>query len=199
MGKEKEAIKSYKIIIKKYPDTSIAGDAYFSLGDYYFANNRYMNAKIYFKKASEFKESKRYGWTLYKLGWCHFNLGDHKKSLDLWKNTVIFATIDDASAKSLKDEALRDMVFAFAELRQIEPAIKFYRKYGGQKYIPRMLFVLGQTYVEQGKIADAVTAFERLLELGANSPEAFKAEWEIMSINFLERPTISLKSFFIII
>src|SRR5690606_17727170 len=114
LGKEKEAARIFTQLIQRYPNSSISGDAYASLGDYYFDNNDFRNAQNNYRNATRFKRSKRYLWSIFKLGWCSYNLGRYKDALGYWRALVSQARTK--AGEQLKEEALRDMVYAFAEV-----------------------------------------------------------------------------------
>lgn len=183
LGKEKEAARIFSQLIAKFPNSQKAGDAYFSLGDFYFERFDFRNATNNYKNAMRFKQSKSYTWSMFKLGWCYYNLQQYKQALSYWKATVNESTKSKAGLP-LKEEALRDMIYAFAELRQIEPAIAYYKANGGQKYVGRFLNLLAQTFSDQGRYADSVRVLKRFQQeepLDETGPDAQK---EIISLYF---------------
>ena len=70
LGRDKSAARAFTILIKKYPNSKVVGDAYFALGDYYFENNNFRNALRNYRSALKYPRSKRYGWALFKSGCC---------------------------------------------------------------------------------------------------------------------------------
>ena len=52
LGKEAQAARMYTQLIQKYPNSSIAGDAFASLGDFYFDRNDFRNAKTNYTNAT---------------------------------------------------------------------------------------------------------------------------------------------------
>lgn len=184
MGKEKDAARIYTQLIQKYPNSAIAGDAYASLGDYYFDRNDYNNAQTNFGKAMKYKRSKRYLWSVFKLGWCSYNLGDYKKSLVYWKQLVALAKGGgSAGDMQLREEALRDMVYAFAELKLIDEAIAYYRANNGADYIGPFLTLLAQILADQGNYAQAIAVLKRFQNLAPHDPEGPNAQKEIVGLS----------------
>lgn len=185
LGEEKDAARIYNQLIEKYPNSDIAGDAYASLGDFYFDRNDFRNAQKYFGKAKRYKRSKRYLWAIFKLGWCSYNLGNQKEALKYWKSLVSTAKRNrsDNTAQQLKEEALRDMVYAFADLRQIEQAIAYYKANGGTRHIGPFLTLLAQILADQGEFSDSIKVlkrFQAVLPYDEGGPDAQK---EIVSLN----------------
>lgn len=184
LGKTKEAARSFSQLIQKYPNSKSAGDAYFALGDYYFDKQDFRNAKTNYMSSLKYKRSSRYGWALFKLGWCNYNLGAYRQSLSFWKQTVSYSRRGGKGAEVLKDEALRDMVYAFAELGQIEPAIAYFNANGGRSYVGKFLKLLAVTLVDQGKFAKGINAYKRLQTSAPYADEAPEAQSEIISLNY---------------
>ena len=184
LGRESAASREFLRIIKQYPKSSYAGDSYFSLGDYYFDRNDFRTAANYYRSAIKYRRSKRYGWALFKLGWCYYNLGQYGRSLDSWKKTVTHSDKMGGKGLRLKEEAMRDMIFSFAELKKIDEAIRFYKRNGGEQYIAKLLKLLAETFTEQGKFKQSIRAWKRLLSLYPNSEEAFDGQTEIVALNF---------------
>ncbi len=183
LGKEKDAARIYTQLIQKYPNSAISGDAYASLGDFYFDRNDFTNAQTNFGKALKYKRSKRYLWSVFKLGWCAYNLGDYRKSLSYWKQLVSLAKSGTPQDSQLREESLRDMVFAFAELKMIEEAIAYYRANNGAAYIGPFLTLLAQILSDQGNYAQAINVLKRFQQIAPNDPEGPTAQKEIVSLS----------------
>ena len=185
IGNEVKASKEYKTIVKKYPKSAVAGDAYFSLGDFNFEKGRFSTAASYYKKALKYRRSSRYGWALFKLGWSYFNLADYKKALATWKRAVQYGDRqNDMKGNIIKEEALRDMVYAYAELQIVNSAVRYYQRYGGEKYIPALLRLLSTIFSEQGQNKRAISTWKRLISLYPESPESFDAQVEIVGLMY---------------
>ncbi len=186
LGNEKEAARIYTQLIQKYPNSPIAGDAYASLGDYFFDNNDFSNATNNYTKAAKYTRSSRYLWSVFKLGWCSYNLGRYNEALNYWKSLVKIARAkpNEKGATQLRDEALRDMVFAFAELRQVDPAIAYFRANGGQKHIGPLLTLLSQTFADQGQYAAAIATLKRFQKIEPYGPDTPGTQKEIISLNY---------------
>ncbi len=184
LKKEKDAARIFSQLISKYPNSQKAGDAYFALGDFYFDKTDFRNAMNNYKNALKFKQAKSYAWSLFKLGWCSYNLGQYKQAMAYWKQTVSESSSSGKKGLALKDEALRDMVYGFAELRQVEPAIDYYRKNGGEKYIGRFLILLSDTFSDQGQYGEAIKVLKRFQVVEPYDEEAPNTQKEIISLNF---------------
>ncbi len=184
LKREKDGARVFSQLIAKYPNSQKAGDAYFALGDFYFDRTDFRNATNNYKNALKFKQSKSFQWSLFKLAWCSYNLGNPTQALAYWKQTVLEAGKGGKKGLALREESLRDMVYAFAELRQVEPAIVYYRANGGSKYIGRFLLLLSQTFSDQGQYNDAIKVLKRYQQVEPSNPEGPSTQKEIINLNF---------------
>lgn len=183
LGEEKDAARIFNQLIKNFPNSNVTGDAYASLGDYYFDRNDYVNAERNFKKVLRYKRSKRYLWSVFKLGWCSFNLNRYNAALKYWKQVVAVGnSTRRKAAKQLKEEALRDMVYAFAELKQINQAISYYQRNGGKAYIPTFLKLLAQILADQGDYKRAISVLKKLQTVAPYAPDAPEVQKEVISL-----------------
>ena len=152
----------YTQLIQKYPNSSIAGDAFASLGDFYFDRNDFQKCENKLYECYKVKKSKRFLWSQYKLGWCYYNLGSYKGSLNQWKKTVKLAKRKGKDGATILEETLKNMVFAFAEVGQVNQAIAYYRANGGKQYIGPFLTLLAQILSDQGKYKKVCTGTKEI-------------------------------------
>ncbi len=184
LRKEKDSARVFSQLIAKYPNSQKAGDAYYQLGEFYFNRNDFRNATNNYRNALKFRQASTYSWALFRLGWCAYNLGQYQQALAYWKQTVVVASSEGQKGVGLKEEALRDMVFAFAELRLIDPAIAYYRRNGGQKYIGRFLSLLADTFSDQGRYAEAISVLKRFQQVEPYDIEGPSTQKNIIGLYF---------------
>src|SRR5512133_2286562 len=74
-----DALKAYRALIQRFPQSRFVPDAWMAFGEYYFekanASDRVGNLKKAleaYKKAASYQESSVYGYALYKQGWVHY-------------------------------------------------------------------------------------------------------------------------------
>lgn len=184
LGREKEAAQIYTQLIQKYPNSSVAGDAYASLGDFYFDRNDFRNASSNYTRALKYKRSDRYLWSVFKLGWCSYNLGRNSEALKYWKSVVKLARSRGEQGLKLREEAMRDMVYAFAETKDVKGAINYYRSNGGNQYIGTLLTLLAAELADDGNYAEAIKTFRLFQGLLPNDPEAPNAQKELLLLTY---------------
>ncbi|MCX6126058.1 MAG: tetratricopeptide repeat protein, partial [Proteobacteria bacterium] len=185
LGEDKDSARIYSSLIQKFPNSPRAGEAYFQLGDFFFGKQDFRNAINNYKQALRYKTSRGYGWSLFQLGWCFYNLGSYPESLTYWKKTVDVASSNKVKgADQLKEEGLKDMVNAWIEVKQVEDAIAYYRAHGGEKYIGKFLNRLADALVDAGKYGQAVAVYKRYQGLYPNAPDTPEAQKEVVSLFF---------------
>ena len=185
LEREDQAAQVLEQLIKDFPNSPIAGDAYYSLGDHYFDRNEFSLAEKNYKKVIiTYKQSQRYLWSIFKLGWTYYNLNDYRRAITYWKQTISRAKNGDKSALLLRDEALRDIVLAFAELGDIPAAVTYFRANGGIKYVNSFLSLLANTFINQGKFQQAIEVLKRIQTMSPSSPEAPQAQSTLVVLAF---------------
>jgi TolA-binding protein len=165
IGDRKEAIEYFTSLVKKYPDSVWVPDAYVFIGEYYFDENNAFKALLAFQKASAFPNSDMYGYSLYKLGWCQYNVGEYDTAIDTMKSVVAYsmAAATGDSKVQLEDEALKDLVRFFADSGELDEAYEYFNKLGKKNLIRSMLKRLANMYYEQGKFDQCIQTYRRLI------------------------------------
>jgi TolA-binding protein len=165
IGLKKDAVQSYTELIQKHPQSKFVPDAYVQLGEHYFVNNDLAPARAAFEKAASFKLPKLYSFALYKLAWCDYNAGDYQSAIDRFKLVISYSDAQDTGAArdriQLKNEALKDVVLAYAQINSVEPASAYLKEKGGEHgldYVNK----LASTYFEAGKLELAIQVYRGL-------------------------------------
>lgn len=185
LEQEEAAAQVLEKLIKDFPNSPIAGDVYYSLGDHYFNRNQYSRAEKNYKKVIvTYKQSKRYLWSMFKLGWTYYNLNNYRRAITYWKQTISLAKSGNKSALLLRDEALRDIVLAFAEVGDTQAAVSYFRANGGTKYVNSFLQLLANTFIDQGKFQQAIDTLKKIQTISPSSPEAPKAQSTLIILAF---------------
>ena len=185
ISREKDAARILSQLVEDFKGSNIVGEAYASLGDYYFDRNDFRNAQNSYQKAIRYKRSKRYLWSVFKLGWCAYNLGKYQAAMRNWKLLVSKAKHGNKKGKHLGEEALRDLVYVFAELRQVEAAIAYYKANGGRKFIGPFLTLLADTLSDQGAYSQAIKAYKRFQKVVPFDPEGPNIQKEIIGLYYV--------------
>ena len=155
--KPKKALKQFERLTKEYPRSTYLPDAYVNIGEYYFDNNSAMKALAAYKKATEFQTAKTYGYAMYKLAWCFYNVQNYNQAIETMKRVVSHSQAQSQAGAGknnlmLQEDALKDMVRFYADADDMDGAYAYFTQLGRKELILLMLKRLGQTYFEQGKI-----------------------------------------------
>lgn len=173
LNKLPQASATFEKIIKEYPNSNFAGDSYFALGDFYFDRAEFSVALKYYDSATKYQRSKRYGWSLFKKAWCYYNTGKYRKALLTWKKTVQYSRREqNKNTLRLREEALRDMIYAFAELKMLDQAITYYKINGTKENISDTIMTFAAISMSQGKFREAIRAYRKFLVTTPMNPKA---------------------------
>jgi len=179
-----EAMKAYRALIQRFPDSPYVPDAWMAFGEYYFdkANKgdrggNLKKALESYQKAATFQESSVYGYALYKQGWVQYNLGHFSDALDLFRSVVFFgelptSTIPADRKLALVREAKKDYVRTWPHVGSAEAAFEDFRRVGGEAGVRDMLKTLADLYWTDGRDRDAILVYHRLIQEKPVSPDA---------------------------
>ncbi|RJO68933.1 MAG: hypothetical protein C4523_06580 [Myxococcales bacterium] len=166
IGKDAEAVEYYKKLVREFPASQYVPDSWMAIGDYYFSHNNVYDALPAYEEVLKFENSKVFGYAKYKIGWCYFNLGKYRDSIETFKEVVAWSIDQEkqgGSAIELKEEALKDLVMAFAEEGSVDEAERYFLEVGGKQYFRMMLVRLAEIYTNQGKLDDSIVIYRRLI------------------------------------
>jgi len=172
MGKKTDGIKFYWDLIKQFPKSKFAPDAYLALGEHFFNNNEVFKAVQAYQKALGYQDQKIYVFALYKLAWCDFNLGEYDKGIEKLKQVVEIAEGEERSKIQLKREALNDLSLFFAYVDAVDEARDYFERAAGKSAVRELVKRLARIYEEQGKNDQAVKTFRMLINEFPNDPDA---------------------------
>ncbi len=171
-----EAMKAYRALIQRFPESPYVPDAWMAFGEYYFEkankgdrSGNLKKALEAYRKAAEYKESSVYGYALYKQGWVQFNLGAYADALDLFRGVVYFgelptSTIPADRKLALVKEARKDYVRTWPFVGTPEAAFEDFRRVGGEAGAYDMLKSLADLYWTDGKDREAILVYHRLIQ-----------------------------------
>ncbi|HVI93494.1 MAG TPA: tetratricopeptide repeat protein [Anaeromyxobacter sp.] len=179
-----DALKAYRALITRYPNSRFVPDAWMAFGEYYFerANKservpNLQKALEAYRKAAEYQESGVYAYALYKQAWVHYNLGEFDQSLELFRAVIYFGELPTSTVPAdrklaLVKEAKKDYVRTYSHVGSAEGAYEEFRKVGGESGWWDMLRSLADIYYGDGKDRDAILVYHRLIQLRPQALEA---------------------------
>lgn len=184
LGRKDEASEAFKTLVRLYPDSNYVPDSFVMIGEYYFDEGNAHGALRAYQRASEYKDSEKYPFAMYKLAWCWYNVGEYQQAIDTMKQVVAYSMSLPPERQTvgiqLQDEALKDLVRFFADAGEMNQAYEYFTKLGKKDLIRSMLQRLAGMYFEQGKFDQAVTTYRRLINEDPNSADNPEYQTEIV-------------------
>ena len=171
------SVQYYKQMITSHPRSPLIPDAWLAMGEFYFDKHKIKDATDAYQKVMTFKTHRAYPYAVYKLGWCYYNsqgVSERSPGDNLRKSIVAFQLVVKLSDKqksgnfNLREEALRDLVMAYAEADDTDGAWKYFKEINEEQRFYSMLERMGNIYTEQGKTARAIEVYTRLVNESPN-------------------------------
>ncbi len=185
IGEPDKAKAQFVRLTKEYSGSKYAATAFVQIGEYFFDRNKAYEALQAYAQAVKFKNDSNYGFAVYKLSWCYYNVGEYDQAIQGMKTVVRFSQSmqesGDTSSVMLQDEALKDLVRFFADAGDMQEAENYFRSLGKVELYNSMLKRLAKMYFEQGKFELSVTTYRKLIAENADSPEAPNYQNEIIN------------------
>ncbi len=174
--KKAEAVKRYTELIKNYPSSQFVGDTYVQLGNHWFDVGDVLKARNAYEHASKSKDARIYAFSIYRLAWCDFNVGEFQPGLEKLQKVVDYADANRATnvkaLVDLKSESLNDTVLFFVRLERAEDGIAYYRQKATRKRFPRLVEKLAATLAEVGAYDSAIHTYRLLINEDPMNPRA---------------------------
>jgi len=170
-----EALKAYRALITRFPDSRYVPDAWMAFGEYYFERSasadRVGNLKKAleaYQKAATYQESGVYGYALYKQGWVHYNLGEYEQAMDMFRAVIYFGELPTSTVPAdrklaLVKEARKDYVRTYSHIGRPETAQEEFKRVGGEANWWEMLKNLADLYYGDAKDPAAIIVYARLI------------------------------------
>jgi tetratricopeptide (TPR) repeat protein len=179
------AKKIYVELIKRYPRSERVPDTLLNVGEIFFEAGQVDQAlKAYQKVVDNYHDADVYGYALYKLGWCYYNISDYKNALGSFLKVVEFTQKsqrwNSKNRLSLRREALKDLVRAYASLPDANPdkAIEFFRKIAPEDYIT-LSEHLAELYSTTGQFEKSNQLYRALIGLQSKSYKVVSYQTQI--------------------
>ncbi|MEW6056971.1 MAG: hypothetical protein AB1540_10185 [Bdellovibrionota bacterium] len=172
-GNERAALNYLGILVRKYPNSIFAAEAYRSLGDYAFEDQKYGQAVSLFEKAARYTNVPSHPRTLYKLAWSYYRVKRKTDALNTMKRVISLSTAANEKFVGLREESLNDVVLFFSEAGRYDDAKSYFSEIkGGAEIYVTALGKLSTLYAKRGEYKLAIGVNNALLEeYGEKRPE----------------------------
>ena len=139
IGQAAQGRKYYLRLTKQHPNSLFVNESNFSLGEFYFDNEKWGKALGYYKKIIQNKEARLYSFALYKSAWCQYKLGRGKQALkSLEKVIYVGRTIKGKAQRKrvnrirLGSEAVKDIIIFYVEVGSYKGAESYFSRVVGK-------------------------------------------------------------------
>lgn len=158
-GEGAQAVTYLQRLVNNYSNSRYLPDANLALGEFFFDEQMTGIAKDYYEAVLAYENYRNHTYAVYKLGWTHFNMGEHRESADRFKQVIEGS--DTAAWSFLENQAANDLMLALAELDDgwIE-ARDYFTELRGIEFAYTQLDRMAGYLEIQGQIAQAVAVYD---------------------------------------
>ncbi len=178
--REDEAMKMFREVIEKYPQSSLLGDAWMMVGEHFFGQQKWVEAKDAYKHIPD--NAATSDLAIFKVAWCEWKLGNSTQAAKDFKRVLDKAVEAERTgtaaqrrrSASLRDEALEQLVVVFTEDRSVsaKEVFDFLASIGGEQYSRDVLLRVAESYGAQTEWERSNEAYRFLIKM---DPESIKA------------------------
>lgn len=190
-----EAIKQYQNLIDKYPDAPWAPEAYFRIGDIYYADGKYTQAaEALIRYQLKYRGGPQTKKSYYMIAHAFYK-GKQSANAEVWFREARkkWTDLSDIPHELILDYA--DHKMAMRRYDEAIEAFSFYvNLYPKDEKTKDIAIKLAGAYREAGQIAPALAVYSRLIEKYPETEEAKKSILAMASLG-VDYPTIKVFRF----
>ncbi len=169
LGFFEEAMGCYKYVVKYYPKSIYVLPSLLEIGNINYKFKRYNEALNYYQTIMNKYPNRIVADTaFYKLGDCYCALGNYKKALDIYKK----AMQKNPDLLDKLPETLYNVGNTYFHLKKYGKAREYFLKiralYPKTVYVDIALLKIGETYVQQKNLKNALFVFNRVIQIKRN-------------------------------
>jgi cellulose synthase operon protein C len=190
MGQGEEAQVAYATLIERFPESAFVPEAWVRLGDWHFDEARtdsLQRAADALSRMYAYPAHPLYARAVYKLGWTYYRMDDLARAVEAFSRLLdhyvaVAARTGEKPNGEVWPEAIQYVAVSFADERGggVERAREFFAGVGGRPYEAEVYARLGDVYFEEAKYAEAVQAYQAVLDGDPLSPDAPRIQAKIV-------------------
>ncbi|MDX2087706.1 MAG: tetratricopeptide repeat protein [Kofleriaceae bacterium] len=179
-GREEEAMGRFNEVIKRFPDSSLQGDAWMMVGEHWFAAGDWAKAKEAYKNVADSAATS--DLAIFKIAWCEWKLGNTQQAAMDFKRVLDKAIEQERAgteaqkrrSADLREQALEYLVVVFTEDRSISPkeVFDFLVSIDGERYSRDVMVKVAESYAGQAEWERSTDAYRFLIRM---DPESLKS------------------------
>lgn len=160
-----EGIQYLTRLVSNYPESPYIPDARLLMAEHYFDNDLLLAARQNYEEVLNFPESSIYNYAMYKIGWIDINEELFEEALTKFQTVVANLDANPEDTLDFRNQALNDMLLAYAELDQgWQRAQQYYENLEGVDFMRRKLTSLANLYDERGFDESRVAVLEYFMD-----------------------------------
>jgi len=192
-GDIEKSMSFLKQLVDHYPNSPSYGEALFRLAEAYYDSNEYEKAQTAYQKVINLDNTEFSEEALYKLGWIYFSVQDYPKAVTEFTRLMDRKRLQkgkgglkqDAPGMSTPEwdqvmEVVRSIALSFSYLGPPSRIQDFYEKSGHKDYEYLIYRKLGDLYLAQKRVQDAVGAYEAFIKAYPYHEDAPIVQMEII-------------------
>ena len=149
-----------------------------------FWTRNFQSAQQHYNRVLGSRKKKWRGWSLFKLGWCKYNLAQYGDSLGYWSKAFKYAeNIGGKKGNQLKKEVINDIVLAYGSLGKLDQGLAFYRR-NSPEDLKRVTRTLGYLADERGDVRKAGRAWKMVVRKYPDTDEALESQRALIASLF---------------
>lgn len=176
VGRNAEAVAQYRALLRDFPGSRYAPDAWLELGNRAFDAGELAAAQDAYTHASRMGSPRVRSYATYKLAWCDFNLGDFEAAREKLARVVDGSAGGTRTQRDLRTEALVDLTRVYVRLDQPQQALAYFRRNTSGAEQRKLVTRLGNALADAGELRGALEVYRAALEAEPLAPEA--AAWQ---------------------
>lgn len=180
---EELAQKNFLYFVQHFPQSIYLEEVRFRLAEFYFDQQDYPQAELYYGQILSNPKSIFYLKAFYKSAWVAYLLHDYAKSIEQFTH---FLNIDSGNSDLLKQEAARYLANSFVD-GSIVPDI------GHRPWAYDVWVSMGNILKKSNKKLEAAQAYQEAVELEPKNPKNKALDLKILELN----PSLEVKNHFL--
>ncbi len=176
VGRGDDAVTQYRTLIRDFPKSKYAPDAWLELGNHAFDKGNLAAAQDAYQHASRIGSARVRSYATYKLAWCDFNLGDFEGAREKLARVVDGSAGGTKTLLDLRTEALVDLTRVYVRLEKPDEGLAYFQRTTQGAERRKLVTRLANALTDAGELNGALRVYKAALQAEPLAPEA--ATWQ---------------------
>jgi cellulose synthase operon protein C len=171
-GDQENAKKQFSVLTSEAPDSPMALESHFRIGEYFFEKRQFDQAIAHYKVLLNHWDNPFFDMALYKLGWSYYNQQNYPDAISnflvLIKDINLVDSLQTAQKSiakmDLRTESIHYIASSFSEYGGAKLATEFLEPLKEKNYVPAILIKLAELYENRNAYAEAIASYRVLLD-----------------------------------